>query len=517
MDKEDRTLHAYDSPHWWYDIRGYFILRLSYHTSLFSLLSFFNKNIGKKHLESAIGSGTFFQYVLYLRKWKKLRLPETIEAFDYSDVMLMGAKKRFGKHPNISIKQCDVLKLPYESNSFDTTNVANAIHCFHEIDHALQELFRVTKPGGTMAANILLYPSGNKLSRWIANKINNWGMKKGILFTPYKKEDFRKKITATGYMVISEAISGNSYHIIARKPLEIESDPKPSNSSTHFDFNTAFQRNIGWFTNEEQALLKNKRIAIAGLGGVGGVYMLTLSRLGIGNFNIADLDRFELSNFNRQAGATLSSINQPKVDVLKKMGWDINPELNIKSFSQGINHENIDDFLDGVDLYVDGMDFFELDKRALIFDRCNELGIPAVISAPVGMGASYQVFMPGGMTFNDFFCFDNLDYHDKLINFIIGLNPTLSNTRYLVKRDAVDLVNQHVPSTIIGCQLCSGVTGAQAIKILLNRGKIYPAPYYHLFEPYLNKYKIGWLPFGNKNPIQKLKFYYLKKYLNLKK
>ena len=81
-----------------------------------------------------------------------------------------------------------------------------------------------------------------------------------------------------------------------------------------FDYSSAFSRNIGWVTEAEQAILRSKRIAIAGLGGVGGSHLLTLSRLGIGNFNIADFDHFEIQNFNRQAGASISHLNRPKVD-----------------------------------------------------------------------------------------------------------------------------------------------------------------------------------------------------------
>jgi tRNA A37 threonylcarbamoyladenosine dehydratase len=67
-----------------------------------------------------------------------------------------------------------------------------------------------------------------------------------------------------------------------------------------FDYSSAFSRNIGWVTADEQAKLRDSRVAIAGLGGVGGPHLLTLARLGVGKFNIADFDRFELQNFNRQ-------------------------------------------------------------------------------------------------------------------------------------------------------------------------------------------------------------------------
>jgi len=53
-----------------------------------------------------------------------------------------------------------------------------------------------------------------------------------------------------------------------------------------FDYGKAYSRNIGWVTTAEQQTLRQARIAIAGLGGVGGAHLLTLSRLGIANFNI---------------------------------------------------------------------------------------------------------------------------------------------------------------------------------------------------------------------------------------
>ena len=79
-----------------------------------------------------------------------------------------------------------------------------------------------------------------------------------------------------------------------------------------FDYADAFSRNIGWVTKEEQGTLRKKRVAIAGMGGVGGIHLLTLARLGIGSFYIADFDEFEVHNFNRQVGATMSSIGRPK-------------------------------------------------------------------------------------------------------------------------------------------------------------------------------------------------------------
>ena len=83
------------------------------------------------------------------------------------------------------------------------------------------------------------------------------------------------------------------------------------------------------------------------MGGVGGVHLLTLARLGLGAFSIADFDRFSIANFNRQIGAAMSTIDQPKIDVMARMARDINPELDIRMFPDGVDDGNIDAFLEG--------------------------------------------------------------------------------------------------------------------------------------------------------------------------
>src|SRR5689334_21758885 len=99
-----------------------------------------------------------------------------------------------------------------------------------------------------------------------------------------------------------------------------------------FSYYLAFDRNIGWLTEWEQAALRGKRVAIAGMGGVGGGYLLTLARLGVGALHISDFDRFELGNFNRQAGAMMRILGRPKAEVLEEMARDINPEIRIRRF-----------------------------------------------------------------------------------------------------------------------------------------------------------------------------------------
>ena len=153
---------------------------------------------------------------------------------------------------------------------------------------------------------------------------------------------------------------------------------------TDFDYSTAFSRNIGWVTREEQQLLRSKRIAVGGMGGVGGSHLVTLARMGIGGFNISDLDEFELANFNRQHGASMSTIGQAKVTTMGDVVRDINPDADIRIFEQGVSTENLDAFLDGCSLYMDSLDIFALEIRRKVFQACYDKGIPTITAAPMG-------------------------------------------------------------------------------------------------------------------------------------
>jgi molybdopterin/thiamine biosynthesis adenylyltransferase len=271
-----------------------------------------------------------------------------------------------------------------------------------------------------------------------------------------------------------------------------------------FDYTTAFSRNIGWLTEDEQQSLRAKRIAIAGMGGVGGFHLLTLARLGVEKFNIADLDTFELANFNRQAGASMSSLERPKVEVLAEMARDINPGSNLRIFPRGVSDKNLSEFFRGVDLYVDGLDFFAFEAREQVFKHCAEKRIPAVTVAPLGMSGGLLNFLPGGMSFEGYFQLAGRSDLEKAVRFLVGLAPALLHRHYLADRRRVDLRTKKGPSTVIACELCAGIAASEVLKILLGRGKVWAAPHGIQFDGYRNKLAHTWRPGGNRNPINRL-------------
>ncbi len=270
-----------------------------------------------------------------------------------------------------------------------------------------------------------------------------------------------------------------------------------------FSYSEAFSRNIGWLTSDEQQALRGKRVAIAGMGGVGGSHLLTLARLGVGAFHIADFDSFEVANFNRQAGASLSSLNCSKVHTLAAMAREINPELDLRLFPEGVGAANLDSFLAQADVYVDGLDFFAFEARQAVFEACAAKGIPAVTAAPLGMGAALLNFLPGGMSFEQYFRIKGLPQEEQALRFLVGLAPALLHRTYLVDPSRVDLRERRGPSTVMACQLCAGMAATEVLKILLRRGAVAAAPVGMHYDAYRNRFVRTWRPWGNGHPLQR--------------
>lgn len=281
-----------------------------------------------------------------------------------------------------------------------------------------------------------------------------------------------------------------------------------------FSYSTATARNIGWVTDAEQSLLRQTRVAIAGMGGVGGVHLLTLARLGIGAFNIADFDTFALHNFNRQVGAAVSTLDRAKLEVMAEQALDINPELTLKRFAEGVHAGNVDAFLDGVDVYVDGLDFFAFDARQQVFAACARRGIPAVTVAPLGMGAALLTFLPGAMSFDRYFDWRaGLPDTEKALRFALGLAPAGLHRAYLVDPRALSFVERRGPSTAMACQICAGVAGTEVLKLRLKRGTVRAAPHGLQFDAYRGRAVHTWRPGGNRHPLQRLALAFGRRFL----
>ena len=243
-----------------------------------------------------------------------------------------------------------------------------------------------------------------------------------------------------------------------------------------FTYEEAFERNLGWLTREEQNSLRRSCVAIAGLGGAGGYQTEALARLGVGHFKIADHDVYEFSNLNRQAGATMETIGCHKVEVMRDRILSINPEARIEIFSDGITEENVGTFMEGADIVVDGIEFFEYEAKLLLFQMARKVQIPAVTCCPLGFGASAIIFSPGSMSYEDYFDFrKGMSEREKQAKMSFGLSPSPFCFKYMNKR-ALSFDQKRAASVAPGLMLVGALTASEAVKILTGKEKVYCAP-----------------------------------------
>jgi molybdopterin-synthase adenylyltransferase len=117
------------------------------------------------------------------------------------------------------------------------------------------------------------------------------------------------------------------------------------------------------------------------------------------------------------------------------------------------------------------------------------------------------------MTFEDFFCMDGLSEFEQGIRFLVGVSPTMLQRKYVADPSQVNLAERRGPSTPMACQLCAGIAGTEALKILLGRGKVLAAPWGFHFDAFRNRYVRTWRPGGNRHPRQRLMIALIRKRL----
>lgn len=280
-----------------------------------------------------------------------------------------------------------------------------------------------------------------------------------------------------------------------------------------FDRKVAFSRNLGLVTPSEAEVLARSRVALAGLGGVGGAHLEVLARQGIGAFTLADPDTFEQANTNRQFGSTVSTWGINKVDVSAQRARDINPTVSLSVFKKGVGPDTIDAFLSGTDVVVDALDAFEIDARRLLYRASRARGIPVVAAGPLGFGATLLVFTAEGMSFDRYYGLeDGMDQEEQFARFIIGTSPRAFHLAYL-DLSYVEPQKRRGPSSSIGVTLCAAAAGTEVLRLLLRWGHVRPAPFYAQYDLRRRKWHAGRQWGGNWNLFQRLKLAYLRRRL----
>ncbi|MEW5788456.1 MAG: ThiF family adenylyltransferase [Pseudomonadota bacterium] len=271
------------------------------------------------------------------------------------------------------------------------------------------------------------------------------------------------------------------------------------------DYSALFRRNLGLVSESEQEKLQSSRVAVAGLGGVGGIHLVTLARMGIGRFNLADLDTFGEVNMNRQYGANARTIGRPKVEVMAEVVRDINPDVDLRLYTNGVQPDNVEEFLGDADAVVDSIDYFAIKARILLYKTARRMGKTVFFSAPIGHSGTLHVFTPESMSFFDYYDIrEDMAPFDQLVAFSIGLTPKGTHWKYM-DLSRVDLNSHAGPSLASACDISAGLLTTEVFTHLLSRRPLRAAPQFMQFDPYRGLFRQGRLPFGNKGPLQRLK------------
>lgn len=165
-------------------------------------------------------------------------------------------------------------------------------------------------------------------------------------------------------------------------------------------YNEMTKKNIGVYSEEEQKKLRDSKVIIFGLGGVGGMAAILCARSGIGHLSGIDPDIFEVSNLNRQMLATLSTIGEYKSVAAEKHLKDINPHLQTNFQAIRVTEENADVLIQGHDLVIEALD--DMPSRIAVHRAAKASNIPSIsISGSPPHRGFVSSFFPEGIAYED--------------------------------------------------------------------------------------------------------------------
>lgn len=152
----------------------------------------------------------------------------------------------------------------------------------------------------------------------------------------------------------------------------------------------SFERALPLIGADGLARLAESRVAVVGVGGVGGHVAEQLARCGVGEIVLIDGDVVEKSNLNRQIVALTSTLGLNKAEIMRDRIEDINPDCRAEAYPVMLDGSNCARLLDGVDYVADAID--QLSAKADLAQFCAERGLPIVCAMGAGNRAGYCEF-----------------------------------------------------------------------------------------------------------------------------
>jgi molybdopterin/thiamine biosynthesis adenylyltransferase len=193
----------------------------------------------------------------------------------------------------------------------------------------------------------------------------------------------------------------------------------------------------------------------------------------------------------------------------------INPYVDLTVFPSRITPANVGHFLDGAEVVVDGIDFFEIEARRLLHQEARRRGLWVVGAGPLGFSTAWIAFSPTGMTFDEYFDLrEGMSRSQKLVAYAVGMAPRATHLSYF-DTSQVDFESGAAPSAGLACQLASGVVACEVLRLLTGRRPPLAAPWSFQFDAYRGVLRRCHLRRGNRALVQRLKRWVLARRLGV--
>lgn len=154
-----------------------------------------------------------------------------------------------------------------------------------------------------------------------------------------------------------------------------------------------YQRNRDSLSETEQLVLAEKRVLVVGCGGLGGMVIENLARIGVGFLRVVDGDVFDESNLNRQILSSSMNLGRPKTLAAQQRVMAINPLVQVEPFQTFLTTDNAANLLRGCDVVVDALD--NIPARLVLQQAAMVAAIPLVHGAVAGWIGQVCVVQPG--------------------------------------------------------------------------------------------------------------------------
>jgi len=226
---------------------------------------------------------------------------------------------------------------------------------------------------------------------------------------------------------------------------------------------------------EGQLKLRNARICVVGLGGLGSHIVTQLTTIGMGFLRLVDRDVVELSNLHRQPIYDIGWLGYPKVEAADTRLKKLNPHVRTELLPTSLNEGNAEEIIEGVDVVVDGLD--RIGPRYALNRACVKLGIPYVFGAAIETFGNLTTILPGktpclecfmsGLRDEELPTCGVVGVHPSVVSIIssievseavkiiLGKEPSLANKLLFCDLDSLTFDDLHI-SRMDGCPVCGG-------------------------------------------------------------